>query len=326
MVEKLVKTSTLTGLALAEKLPIGARKPEAKNNDGSPGKAPLEAQLSRTTALIRSLISGEAIDTSQSEAGVVEPVVEISDRLWSDCDHWEVAGLSREIPKLLLDVQQTLKCVEIPQLLDSWRKTPDGWIAIQPFLTDMQIWEKELPKSVIRSVASHISREGLRLVTDSGKVVGNQYDPASVRATGPRFVTEGGSDETRSRVIRDALAIGAGYVELRDRCGVIQAIASSRLVNLETAIVAPVTPVPSHFSRLDVRGRCPMCKGRRGVTTVGEALVIENKALPPDNERFLAADANAVMKGVRHNELNPFLRRLAKEGLWNPKLDSTTSI
>ena len=37
----------------------------------------------------------------------------------------------------------------------------------------------------------------------------------------------------------------------------------------------------------------------------------------PDHEQFLSPDALAVMKGVLRNELTPFLRRLAKEGLWN---------
>ncbi len=62
-----------------------------------------------------------------------------------------------------------------------------------------------------------------------------------------------------------------------------------------------------------------MCKGKRAVTAISEKLVIGNRHVPPDSERFLTAEAHAVMKGILHNELNPFLRRLAREGLWDLK-------
>jgi len=45
--------------------------------------------------------------------------------------------------------------------------------------------------------------------------------------------------------------------------------------------------------------------------------VVANPNRTPDDDAFLTPEANAVMKGVRQNELKPFLRRLAKEGLWN---------
>jgi excinuclease UvrABC ATPase subunit len=76
-------------------------------------------------------------------------------------------------------------------------------------------------------------------------------------------------------------------------------------------------PVPSHFSRVDPRGWCPACKGQREVTAVSERLVLENWEATPEGETFLTPEANAVMKGVRRNELNPFLRRLSAEGLWD---------
>jgi excinuclease UvrABC ATPase subunit len=62
-----------------------------------------------------------------------------------------------------------------------------------------------------------------------------------------------------------------------------------------------------------------MCEGARTVRAVDDSLVIADPRATPDSERFLTAQANVVMKGVRHNQLSPFLQRLAKEGLWDLK-------
>jgi excinuclease UvrABC ATPase subunit len=62
-----------------------------------------------------------------------------------------------------------------------------------------------------------------------------------------------------------------------------------------------------------------MCKGKRTVAAISEKLIIGNRNVPPDSERFLTPEADAVMRGVLRNELNPFLRRLAREELWDPK-------
>jgi excinuclease UvrABC ATPase subunit len=78
-----------------------------------------------------------------------------------------------------------------------------------------------------------------------------------------------------------------------------------------------MVPVPSHFSRWDSRGWCPACTGQREITALAESLVIGNRAATPDGDGFLTPEADAVMKGVRRNELKPLLRRLATEGLWD---------
>ena len=138
-----------------------------------------------------------------------------------------------------------------------------------------------------------------------------------VRASGARLCPHDESPDARRRAVADALAVGARYAELRDRAGRLLATASERLLDLETATVAPMTPTPSDFSRLDERGRCPMCRGERVVTTIPDTLVIGASTVGPDHQEFLSPEALAVMKGVLRNELTPFLRRLSKEGLWN---------
>jgi excinuclease ABC A subunit len=317
--ERLAKTKTPTGLALAGKLPAQRRLPEPAKKTFAGQKVPPKVQLERTSALMRTLISGDGPAVLESEGGLAEPSVVITERFWTEHSSWEVAGLDREIPKLLLDVQQGAKAGTSAELLHHWADERDCWLAIQPFLTDMQVWGASLPVSVVRTISSHLAKEGLRLVTTKGDPVHDNFDARHVRATGGRLVPEGNSTEGRCRALQDAIAIGAGYVELRERGGRLRAVASNRLLDLESAVIAPMMPVPSHFSRLDPRGRCPMCKGKRTVTAISEKLVIGNRHAPPDSERFLTAEAHAVMKGIVRNELNPFLRRLAREELWDPK-------
>jgi excinuclease ABC A subunit len=315
--EHLAQTRTPTGMALAGKVPPPKGVPEVDKPTATRRKPPLDQQIARTTALIRTLISGDAPATPASDDGPAEPIVIISEHLYSGRDVWEVAGLDLEIPKLLLDVQQTASGEVFAELLADWKKKRDCWLAIQPFLTEMQVWGQELPRSVIQSISVHLSKEGLRLVTNAGKTVGKEFDLKDVRATGERLIPDDDSDEARLRVLRDAFAVGAGYVELRDQRGQLRSTASNRLLDLKTPMIAPMACAPPHFSRLDPVGRCPMCKGKRGVAAVSEALFIGDRKATPDSDRFLTAEANAIMRGIRHNEFIPFLRRLAKEGLWD---------
>jgi excinuclease ABC A subunit len=314
---QLAKIRTPTGLALAGKLPAPKTSLEKQQPAAAQGKLPLTEQVARTTALMRTLISGDGSAALASDDGLAEPIVVVSERFWSGREPWEVAGLDREIPKLLLDGHRAANGDVFAGLLASWKKDRDAWLAIQPFLTDMQVWGAQLPASVLHAVSAHVSKEGLRLVTTQGDAVRKGTDVRQVRATGERFVQDDDSEEALRRVLRDAFAVGARYVELRDRSGRLRATASDRLLDLETALVAPIVPVPSHFSRLDALGQCPMCKGARAVTAISDSLVIGSREATPDSERFLPPQANAVLKGVRRNELIPFLRRLAREGLWD---------
>jgi excinuclease ABC A subunit len=312
---ELARKKTPTGLALSAKLPKG------KSGESTPlprprHTVPLEEQVARTNALLRTLITGDA-GVSTPEDGVTEPIVIVSERFWQDREPWEVAGLDLEVPKLLLDLQHVESHDVLASVLDEWRKHSSCWVAIQPFLSDMQIWGAELPSSLLREVKAHISKEGLRLVTQDGGPAAGDVDIREMRASGPRFVPADDGDESRLQVLRDAFAVGAHYVELRDRNGRLRASASDRLLDLNTSIIGPMAAIPSHFTRHDPLGRCPMCKGKRNVTAVAESLVIANPKATPDSDDFLTAEANVIMKGILRNELKPFLRRLEQEGLWD---------
>jgi excinuclease ABC A subunit len=314
--ETLAKARTPTGLALAGKLPALKKAARDPKPAAATRKLPVDEQVARTAGLLRTLISGEAAETLGTEEGTAEPVVTVTSRFWTGRDDWEVGGLDREIPKLLLDVQRPPRDEVFTELLTQWKKEPGCWLAIQPFLPDMQVWGADLPRSAIDAVTWHVAKEGLRLVSNTGADPEKDFDVRTVRATGKRLIPEADTTDERARVLRDAFAVGAGYVELRDSRGRLRATASDRLLDLDAGVVAPMVPVPSHFSRADRRGWCPACEGQREVTAVAERLVIGNPKVTPEGEGFLTPEADAVMKGVRRNELKPFLRRLAAEGLW----------
>lgn len=310
----LARAKTPTGLALAGKL-TKLKDRSAENVITTRRALPLDEQVGRTHALLRTLMTGDG-GGAVTDGSVTEPIVVVSDRFWSERAPWEVGGLDAEVPKLLFDVQRVPVKDLWNAVLDKWRDEPHCWLAIQPFLTDMQIWGAALPDSRVRAVKSLLTKEGLRLVNTAGDVARNEKIQ-DLRATGDRFRPRDESDAARFAALRDAFAVGAHYVELRDHKGRLRATASDRLVDLERAIVGPMSPVPSHFTRHDALGRCPMCRGRRVVNALDDSLVVANPKRTPDDDAFLTPEANAVMKGVRQNELKPFLRRLAKEGLWD---------
>ncbi|HEX8155442.1 MAG TPA: hypothetical protein VF698_20075, partial [Thermoanaerobaculia bacterium] len=312
--QDLARAKTPTGLALARKLTTLKDQPSEKHS-ARKRTLSIEEQVDRTHALLRTLMTGDP-SVAVSDDSVIEPVVVISDHLWAEREAWEVGGLDTEVPKLLLDVQRPTAATLLAAVLDAWREKPNGWLAIQPFLTDMQTWGTALPESAVRAVKSLLAKEGLRLVNTAGSAARHE-DNHELRATGDRFQPRNESDEARLEALRDAFVVGAHYVELRDEKGRLRATASDRLVNMKHGIVGPMSPVPAHFTRHDALGQCPMCSGRRVVGALDDALVVADPRRTPDDDAFLTPEANAVMKGVRQNELKPFLRRLAKEGLWD---------
>lgn len=316
---RLEKASTPTGRALAGELPKSEGTTDTPSRAGG-AKLPVAEKISRTRSLLRTLIKGDGVPETSFEEGLSEPVVVLSELAETDAELWEVAGLDLELAKLLLDLRkQPVEAFE--DILDEWENASGGWLAIHPFLTDLQVWGVDLPQSVVKATEDHLTREGLRLVTEKGEPWASLdlLDARRVRATGDRLVPKADSRKERSEVLRDALAVGARYVELRDARGRLVAATSERLLDLERGLVGPVAPVPVQFSRLDPAGRCLMCDGRRTVTTLDERLVLANRRAAPEEERLLTPQANAVMKGVRRNELRPFLNRMAREGLWTPR-------
>ncbi len=317
---RLEKAPTPTGRALAGKLPK-PEKPAGSRPRVGGKKLSVPEQVSRTRSLLRTLIQGDGVPQALAEDGLAEPVVVLYELAEAGAEAWEVAGLDLELPKLLLDLRKP-PGEAFDDLLAEWEIVPGGWLAIHPFLTDLQVWGVDLPQSVVKTTEDHLSKEGLRLVTEKGEPWASRkasLDVRRLRATGDRLVPKTGGRRERAEVLRDAFAVGSRYVELRDAHGRLVAASSERLLDLERGLVGPMAPVPVQFSRLEPAGRCLMCGGRRTVRTLDEALVVANRRLAPEEEGFLTPQANAVMKGVRRNELKPFLSRMAREGLWTAR-------
>ena len=150
----------------AQESPQQAAKPIKRQNEN----LPLDQQIARTTALMRTLISGDAPATLASD-GMGRPS--------QLCLCRNISGRVATTGKSQVWTWRfrncCLTCSGLPsgdvfaELLAGWKENRDCWLAIHPFLTDMQVGEQEIPRSVIQSVSAHVSKEGLRLITDAGR-------------------------------------------------------------------------------------------------------------------------------------------------------------
>jgi hypothetical protein len=315
---ELENEATPTGLALSGKVPAIVQS-ERRTPPKTAVEASAQVMWDRTAALLRSLLTGDPpiLAEHDSDSASVELVVPINPGALVGHDAWDVAGLDREVPKLLLDIERPGDTGVFAGVLETWRAEPHCWLAIQPYLELLQTWGVLIPRSELTSQADLLGTEGLQLVTVEGNPARATQDARTARATGARFVPDGQTDAARERVLKDAFSVGGHYVELRDRRGRLRGVATDRLVDIDQAVIGPMAPVPAHFTRYEVPGQCPMCRGRRLVDELPEKLVVSNRSVPPLNAEFLTPQAHAILRGVVRNELTPFLRRMASEGLWN---------
>jgi excinuclease ABC A subunit len=310
------RADTPTGRALRGKQDRGTPDWPSAAAAPSGGRASARESADRTQSLLRALFTGDVAPDEAPATGIAEPAVILDMRLWDAHDAWEVGGLDLELPKLLLDMHQAAGDGSDERLLSLWRKSTGAWLAIQPVLTELAVWGKRIPASTLARARTRAAEEGLRLVDPKGREAADEADAARLRATGARFEPGEDAPDERPALLRDALALGAGYAELRSATGELLAAAGSRLVDLERGLVGPMKPVPADFSRHEPRGRCPACAGARTVAAIDNSLVIAKDAAAPDEAGFLTREADEVLRGVRRNTLIPFLRRLEKEGLW----------
>lgn len=322
--EEVARTDTATGRVLAGSAAPARLRPRSAPSDllrREPDETAKQAE--RMKAWIRHLIGDEVAlpDGIADDHDAARPIAILGERAWRGRRPFEIGDLDLEIAKLLLDLQvHDASNVDVQHLAGAWAKQPDARLMIHPFLRDLQVWGRRLPASTIEAASKHVQAMGLDLVTTEGRPLDarrDRVDALDVRAIGDRFVPHPGAPDERERLVRDALALGGGYVELRSRRGQLHHRLGPRLLDLERGIVAPMAVAPFHFSRHDHRGQCPMCKGAGHVMALKEELVIGDRRATPEDEGFLHAAAASVMKGVRRSELIPFLRRLAEEGLWD---------
>lgn len=308
--DQLRRADTPTGRALRDGAPLPRRR---RGREAVQPEISLPEAAERTQRLLRTLVTGDSPPEELPDEGLAEPVAALEERHIEQRNAWEVGGLELEMPKFLLDLDRAERGGREEALLQQWSAMPGGWLAINPLLAELAAWGKNIPASQFAAAARRVKEEGLALVA------GDMADPPSVRATGPRF-SPGDGSAGRCAALRDALAIGGGYVELRRSDGRIAASAGPRLLDLPAGLVGPIRPIAADFSRHHPRGRCPACSGTRRVAAVDPGLVVARPDFPVHEESFLTPEAAAVTRGIRRNAMLPFFRRLEKEGLWNLSL------
>jgi len=322
--DQLRQTKTATGLALAGRLKAisshqGRSSPRAGRVGASAGSV---EQASRAQAWIRQLMGDDvAIPEEPSEdAPPARPAVTLGERFWKGRLPWELGGLDEEVARLLLEVwaDRTSPASSQDAFLRTWARRESARLVIHPFLKELQVWGRKLPRSAVDTAREHARAMGLELVDPDGGPLkkGANADWRQVRATGTRFVPRQAEGEERRRVLVDALSLGGGYVELRGPAWELLGTLQTRLLDLERGVVAPMKATSFHFSRHDVRGRCPLCRGTGEVLALSEELLIGNRRAAPEDETVLHPAAAAIMKGIRRSELLPFLKRMTEEGLW----------
>jgi len=310
------RADTPTGRALRGQCDLQRRDGARTKKPAGDARSTPRQKADRTRSLLRALFTGEAPLEEEPEVGMADPTVILDSRLWQNHDAWEVGGLDLELPKLLLDMEQSAREGSDERLLALWSLQKKAWLTVQPVLTELATWGRGIPASALARTRALAAEEGLRLVDTNGMPARDGTDVAALRATGPRFAPKSDAEAERGAILRDAIAVGVGYVELRSEAGRLLATAGDRLVDLEHGLVGPMKPVPADFSRHEPRGRCPACDGSRTVARVEESRIIARRDLAPEASGFFTKEAEAVLRGVRRSALIPFLRQLEKEGLW----------
>lgn len=233
--------------------------------------------------------------------------------IFSDTDFYrrplELGGLDRALISIALeDIPDPV--VMLKEMLRLWESHPSAKLYVNPLLEAMSIWGEAIPSSAIKQAQRDAKAMGL------DDFSGSECDPLASRVTGNRLQPAEDTDLARQAALRDAWALGSGYVELLDGSGCLLAFARGRLFDVTSKVVGPRSLRAEHFTRLASQGSCPMCKGVGVVLDVGESRVIGNPRATVLDEDFLSSGVAASLKGFRRGELVPFFRRMIEEGIW----------
>lgn len=270
--------------------------------------ATTRAIAERARAEIRQIL-GDDVEVPEDDGGKVAPAA-IPSATWGQQRPYELADLDISILQVLLDGRGNT-ALDLHALAKTWQSDPALHLEIQPLLDALAIWGDRIPRSAVAQVNEHLLTMGLGpKVTDTG-------DVRRARVTGERFIPKECSIDGHLAAIRDAWALGGGYIELVDKAGRVRHCAQDRLLDLDGGRAGPRHPTPAHFRRFDPRGACPMCRGTGTVTAIDPNLVVRKRSLGVLDEKSLDPRAAAVLKGERRSNMIPFFDRLAKEGLWH---------
>ena len=206
----------------------------------------------------------------------------------------EIGGLDIEIGRLLLD-RENDSSRDLAHLSEVWVRNPNAHLQIHPLLEEIRVWGSRLPVSAVRTAQKRLSDMGLEICRGAM----NPEDLSAVRATGGRFHLGPGTPVERIQCLRDALAVGGGYVELADAEQRVLGSVRRRHVDLESLppAVAPLFAGSASLSRSHAAGRCPCCAGNGSVTTIDEEIYISQPTADPLGASFLRAEALGVLRG-----------------------------
>jgi excinuclease ABC A subunit len=234
------------------------------------------------------------------------------DRAFDTKQIWEIGGLNIEIVQLLL-AQNLLQPLneQIGKLAERWSKDSTARLWINPYIGAIQHWGLLLPLSISKAARSRIS--AINLIANREAL----DDFAMARVTGPRLLPEHLTIPCFEHKIREALALGEGFLELQTTRGEVIGIVCNRLLNLQKGLVTPVGLSVEQFLRQHVSGRCPMCKGEGSVPMLDLNLLIANPKLPMGAEGFFRPETSEIIRWIRRSIQLPFFRRLEEECLWN---------
>ena len=224
----------------------------------------------------------------------------------------ETGHLDEELATFLVEVIRSPDDgTDEAEFIETWNRHPTAELRILPFIDEIRMWGARLPRGVASSVRRHVAALGLTL--DEKSLGGTPW----IRAGGGRLVPLSDTAESRRGALRDALAIGAGYVELVEKSGAVIAIGAKRLIDIRGGLVGPLQPIPGHLLRRSSLGACRMCSGNGRVLHFDASLVIGNRNAAPASTGWLRTEALNVLRGTLRNELSPFLKRLSDEGLFD---------
>lgn len=302
--EEIRASSTPTGWALGQP----SRSVRARNREKQ-AAARLPNDLNEALAVRQEFRQIIGDDVSPPDEGTHSQ----PGAIFSDSDFCrrplELGGLDRALISIALeDVPKPVIMLE--EMLRLWEGHPSAKLYVNPLLEAMSIWGDAIPSSVIEQAQRDAKAMGLDDFSDS------ESDPWASRVTGDRLQPTGDTALAKQAALRDAWALGSGYVELLDSSGRLLAFATGRLFESMSQLVGRRSLRVEHFTRRASQGSCPMCKGAGVVQDVNERRIIGNPRATVLDENFLASGVAASLKGFRRSELVPFFRRMIEEGIW----------
>ena len=305
---------TPTGRALGGKLaPFTSSDSAAVRRTSKSGKVDPEAAARSARQWLRRLI-GEDVPAEDLDPVDFDDLAVMFNAAAAVARPHEIGGLDVEIGRLLLD-QGNDSSEELASLATIWAENPKAHPQIHPLLEEIRVWGSRLPVSAARTAQDRLTHLGLETAADAL----NHQDLLTVRATGRRFQLPAETTGERIQRLRDALAVGGGYVELSNSQRHVLGTIRRRHLDLESPIpaVAPLAAGSASLSRSHAAGRCPCCRSIGSVQTVDEKLFISQPNTDPLEEGFLSPEALGVLKGVRRSNFLPFFKRMIAERLWS---------